>query len=135
MPAPQPCPLLTDATSAGPPCSSYLLSLVPASGKDLTLSYWPATTDETKAQDFASLSKASPWVMQLGVWAWAAAAMSGKRCSATAGRAPALLASPPAVQVCSGTVTVKGGTVVGVSESSCPAGSYSATATDGCRPW
>ena len=42
------------------PYSSYLFSLVPDSGKDLTLSYWPATTDETKANDFASSSKASP---------------------------------------------------------------------------
>ncbi len=40
-------------------CSSYLLTLVPDSGTDLIMSYWPATTDESKANDFAGVSKAS----------------------------------------------------------------------------
>ena len=40
-------------------CSSYLLTLVPDTGTNLIMSYWPATTDESKANDFAGVSKAS----------------------------------------------------------------------------
>jgi hypothetical protein len=37
--------------------SSYLLTLVPATGTSLTMSYWPATTDESKASELAGVSK------------------------------------------------------------------------------
>jgi len=37
-------------------CSSYLLTLVPGTGTNLIMSYWPATTDESKANDFAGVS-------------------------------------------------------------------------------
>jgi hypothetical protein len=37
--------------------SSYLLTLVPASGNDVTLSYWPATTDLSNAAAAAASSK------------------------------------------------------------------------------
>ena len=42
-----------------PPRSSYLMRLEPATGQTLTLSYWPATTDITKATTNAASSAAS----------------------------------------------------------------------------
>ena len=36
--------------------SSHLFTIVPATGSDLTLSYWPATTDVSKAADTATTS-------------------------------------------------------------------------------
>ena len=51
--------LMWHRTTPAPPCSSYLLTLVPATGTSLTMTYWPATTDESKANDLAGVSKAS----------------------------------------------------------------------------
>ena len=57
---------------------------------------------------------------------------------ATTAVANAAAVIAPAPKFCSGTTTVLGGQVAGVSpgSSDCPAGSYdSSTSVDGCRPW
>ena len=52
------CRELTSArASALPSCSSYLMTLVPAGASTLTLSYWPATTDVSKAAAVSASSQ------------------------------------------------------------------------------
>lgn len=129
-----------------PPCSSFLLTLAAEagdSGSVLTLRYWPATTDTSKAAAVAGIADTVsdccdcvPSSSALGAMYWRPAA-----------RLPAALMLPPpmlpppslTLQSCAGKVTVTGGQVDGVPttpDSSCPAGSYdSSAAVDGCRAW
>jgi len=120
-------------------CSSFLLSITPVSGTDVTLSYWPATTNVANAANVSASTTVSRPAPVHHCSRTSQLQCSGRHCINLQVDQPSPPAHPPHMQVCTGTADVIGGQVVGLPSeaiSTCPAGSYNDPNTvDGCRPW
>ena len=110
-------------------CSSYLLTIIPIGGSLLTLSYWPASTDISKASSVSASSQVGSYNATIKLL------LDDKTLHVYV---LMLVICNFGLQVCSGTVTVIGGQLGGEASLSltCPAGSYgSPGAGNSCFPW
>ena len=109
--------------------SSYLLTIIPIGGSLLTLSYWPASTDISKASSVSASSQVGSYNATIKLL------LDDKTLHVYV---LMLVICNFGLQVCSGTVTVIGGQLGGEASLSltCPAGSYgSPGAGNSCFPW